>query len=259
MQRGDYVRLHPQTRGDVFDLALAGQTARVESVEVDFEGREHVVVLVDADPGRAIGPRAPAHRFFFAPEELELLETGPTDAPTTPCSILVAGIGNIFLGDDGFGVEVVQRMARQAWPAGVRVMDFGIRGYDLAYALMEHYDQVILVDACPRGEAPGTVYVIEPDVEADDAQATLDGHDMNPLQVLRLARSMGAVPAHVTIVGCEPATLGPEEGLMGLSPPVEAAVNEGAAVIERLITQFLNESEPVEVANEEHHEADHRG
>lgn len=245
---GDRVRLHPRSRGDVFDLALAGQTASVESVQQDFEGNFHLVVLVDDDPGRSLGPRGPAHRFFFAPDEVELLPASAADARTgdtpssAPLSILVAGIGNIFLGDDGFGVEVAQRLARRPLPAGVRVTDFGIRGYDLAYALMSEPDRTILVDACPRGEAPGTVYVIDtglaPLDDPDDGQPVLDAHDMNPLHVLRLARSLGASPKHVLVVGCEPATLGPEEGHMGLSPPVEAAVDEAVALIESLVVRL---------------------
>src|SRR5437870_2595644 len=83
---------------------------------------------------------------------------------TQPPRILVAGIGNIFLGDDAFGCEVVQRLAARAWPASVRVVDFGIRGFDLAYALMDGYDVTIFVDATPRADAPGTLYTIEPDL-----------------------------------------------------------------------------------------------
>jgi hydrogenase maturation protease len=157
-------------------------------------------------------------------------------------SILIAGIGNIFLGDDGFGVEVAQRLARRSLPAGVRVTDFGIRGYDLAYALIAGHDRTILVDACPRGETPGTVYVIDADVEhlgdSPESPTTLDAHDMNPVHVLRLARSLGAVPKHVLVVGCEPATLGPEEGQMGLSPPVAAAVDQAVALIESLVAKL---------------------
>lgn len=237
MRKGDMVRLHPRAHGDVFDLALAGQTGRIEAVEVDYEGRHHIAVVLDSDPGRSIGPRAPAHRFFFAPDELEVVNTSPS-SPSSVRTILVAGIGNIFLGDDAFGVEVVRRLSQKTWGPGVRVVDFGIRGFDLAYALMDSHDHVILVDACPRGDVPGTIYVLEPDLDGARAPAAPDGHDMNPLHVLQLAFSMGAAPQHITIVGCEPETLGPAEGLMGLSATVEAAVTEGAIVVERLITQF---------------------
>jgi hydrogenase maturation protease len=247
MQRGDHVRLHPSPRGDIFDLALAGQTARIDKVEEDFEGKIHVVVILDADPGRAIGPRAPAHRFFFSPEELELLGTRDVDGTPIPTrSVLIAGIGNIFLGDDGFGVEVAQRLAARRWPPGVHVADFGIRSYDLAFALVSGHDHAILVDACPRGQPPGTLFVIAPDVDTE--APLLDAHAMDPLQVLRLARTLGQLPGTVTVVGCEPATLGPEEGLMGLSPPVAAAVDEAAIVIERLVAQLTTGDSPCATA-----------
>ena len=246
---GDRVRLHPQSRGDIFDIALIGQTARVDSVQQDFEGQFHVAVMLDADPGRSVGPRAPAHRFFFSPEELEVLAPRAEGALPSSPSILVAGIGNIFLGDDGFGVEVVQRLSRRAWPPGVHVVDFGIRGFDLAYALIAGHDHVILVDACPRGDAPGTVYVIEPDLQpagdvarAEQSGAMIDAHDMNPMNVIRLAQSLGSVPEHVIIVGCEPETLGPDEGQMSLSPVVEHAVERAATLVESLVTTIVNDT-----------------
>jgi hydrogenase maturation protease len=240
MKRGDHVRLHPSGRGDIFDLALNGQTARIDAIEDDLDGRRHVVVILDDDPGRAVGPRAPGHRFFFAPEELEFLPTNGNVAPMPTRSILIAGIGNIFLGDDGFGVEVAQRLARRPWPAGVHVGDFGIRGYDLAYALVAGHEYAILIDACPRQQPPGTVFVIEPDVDAEPPM--LDPHSMDPLQVLRLARTLGELPGTVTIVGCQPKTLGPDEGQMGLSPEVAAAVDRAAVVIEMLIEKLLNDN-----------------
>jgi hydrogenase maturation protease len=239
---GSRVRLNPSPKGDVFDLALAGQSACVHSIEQDLEGKFHVVVLLDSDPGRTIGPRGPGHRFFFSPGEIEWLADAAPGKPAPPAlDILVAGIGNIFLGDDGFGVEVAQRLARRALPDGVRVADFGIRGYDLAYALIAGADHTILVDAAPRGEAPGTVYVIAPDLDAlggAGGPAMLDAHDMNPLHVLRLARSLGATLHDVLVVGCEPATLGPEEGQMGLSAPVEAAVDNAVTVVESLVARL---------------------
>ncbi|HLH41000.1 MAG TPA: hydrogenase maturation protease [Bryobacteraceae bacterium] len=146
--------------------------------------------------------------------------------------ILVACIGNIFLGDDGFGCEVARLLRSRPLPEGVVLKDFGIRGLDLAYSLMEPYDLAILVDACPRGAEPGTIHVIEPDEQA--GVAALDPHSMDPASVLRATKSMGAA-CPVLIVGCEPADLGPEEGKIGLSKPVAAAVEEAANVVERLI------------------------
>src|SRR5947209_17090655 len=119
--------------------------------------------------------------------------------------ILVACVGNIFLGDDAFGVEVARRLARRQ-PPEVRVVDFGIRGFDLTYALLEDYEAVVLVDAVPRGGPPGTLYVLEPDTaEPADAPATVETHDMDPMKVLRLVRAMGGRVRRLVVVGCEPA------------------------------------------------------
>ena len=157
-------------------------------------------------------------------------------------SILVAGIGNIFLGDDAFGCEVVKRLMRREWPDNVRVVDFGIRGFDLAYALLDGYDVTILVDATPRGEASGTLYTIEPEVnEIEDIQtqgAMVETHGMNPMKVLQMVKSMGGSFKKVLLVGCEPATFGPEEGQMGLSAPVEAAVDEAVSIVASLVERF---------------------
>jgi hydrogenase maturation protease len=154
--------------------------------------------------------------------------------------ILIAGIGNIFLGDDAFGVEVAQQMARRTWPEGVRVVDFGIRSFDLAYALLDDYDATILVDAVPRGEAPGTLYLIEPTLEELDALdgQTLEGHDMNPVKVLQLAKTLGGQPRHLLVVGCEPTPLVSEDGEMGLSEQVQAAVGEAIGMIEMLVADL---------------------
>jgi hydrogenase maturation protease len=154
--------------------------------------------------------------------------------------ILVACIGNIFLGDDGFGTEVARRLAAHALPPEVSVKDFGIRGLDLTYALLDPYELTILVDACPRGGEPGSVYLIEPDplVESDEPPC-LEAHSMNPMNVLRVVRAMGGATGKILIVGCEPADLGPEEGQLGLSEPVEAAVDEAVAMIETLVAKLL--------------------
>jgi hydrogenase maturation protease len=164
----------------------------------------------------------------------------------TQPSILVAGIGNIFLGDDAFGCEVVKRLSARGWPENVTVVDFGIRGFDLAYALLDGYDVTIFVDATPRGDQPGTLYTIEPEldeIESIDGQsAMVETHGMNPMKVLSMVKSMGGRFKKILLVGCEPATFGPEEGQMGLSAPVEAAVEPAAAVVESLVNSLCNEA-----------------
>ena len=246
LRPGDRVRLNPRPGGDVFDLALAGRDATIESVEQDYEGKLHVCVVVDDDPGRDVGlMRQPGHRFFFAPAELGLGTDAqdPSGRQTASKKILIAGIGNIFLGDDGFGVEVANRLARRPLPHGVRVADFGIRGFDLAYALMEGYEFTILVDAYPGEAPPGSVSVLEVHADSLDSPGSAGGfvepHAMNPVNVLRLAAGMGARLQHIFLVGCVPATLGPEEGQMGLSEPVGAAIDEAVQLVESLVFQIF--------------------
>jgi hydrogenase maturation protease len=247
---GSRVRLRPRAGGEVMDIALAGKTAIVESIEQDYEGKFHLGVVVDDDPGRDIGlMRQPGHRFFFTPDEVEPLPETSDDKASQAGKrrILIAGIGNIFLGDDAFGVEVARRLSGRELPQNVRVADFGIRGYDLAYALLDGYDPTILVDACPRGGPPGTLYVVEPEVSdlegPQDQQCAVEAHSMNPLHVLRLAKSMGGPLKPVLLVGCEPGTLGPEEGKMGLSEAVQAVVDEAVELVESLIAKILHEDE----------------
>jgi hydrogenase maturation protease len=160
--------------------------------------------------------------------------------------VLIAGIGNVFLGDDGFGVEVVKWLAGRELPEGVDVVDFGIRGLDLAYALMDPYEDVIFVDALPRGEAPGTVYLIEPELE-DEGEAAIDTHGMDPVKVIRFARALGAEIPSTLVVGCEPELVPGRRGfetrayddlLMELSEPVTAAVEEAAKLIESLLQEM---------------------
>ena len=152
--------------------------------------------------------------------------------------ILVAGVGNIFLGDDGFGVEVAQALSKRQVPETVTVKDFGIRGFDLAYALLDPWDGVIIVDALPRGEAPGTLYVIEPD-RSGAGEADINPHGMDPVRVLNLAASMGTILARVLVVGCEPHDFGDElEGRMGLSSPVQAAVEEACHTVVEMATNW---------------------
>src|SRR6202050_5983050 len=256
---GSRVTLRPRAGGDVMSSALAGKTAVVESVEQDYEGKFHICVVIDDDPGRDIGlMRQPGHRFFYDAEEVEPLggeldsavsQSLASESASLP-RILVAGIGNIFLGDDAFGVEVARRLAGRKVPDAVRVADFGIRGFDLAYALQDGYETTILVDACPHGQAPGTLYVIEPDLKELDEpatagqapQAAIEAHAMNPVSVLRRAGAMNIELKNILLVGCEPETLGGEEGQMGLSAPVEAAIDEAVKLVRTLIDKHDRQS-----------------
>ncbi|MGC2658973.1 MAG: hydrogenase maturation protease [Bryobacteraceae bacterium] len=160
-------------------------------------------------------------------------------------SILVACIGNIFQGDDAFGCEVAKVLARRPPSDDVRVVDFGIRGLDLTYALLDAPDLTILVDAVSRGAAPGTLYTIEPDLDENegDSGTLVDAHAMDPVQVLRAAKAMGGQLRRVLLVGCEPADLGGEQGRMGLTPPVSSAIEPAAEMVESLIGKELREQQ----------------
>ncbi len=164
--------------------------------------------------------------------------------------ILIAGVGNIFLGDDAFGSEVARRLLQRQLPEEVRVVDFGIRGLDLTYALLDGYETVILVDATSRGGLPGTLYVIEPekgDLE-ESCDPLLEMHSMDPVKVLRLAAAMGALVERLLLVGCEPARCEETEDMaLGLSPPVQAAVDEAVPFIEALVARVLR-GEAIEVS-----------
>jgi hydrogenase maturation protease len=159
-------------------------------------------------------------------------------------SILIAGVGNIFLGDDGFGVEVALALLKRGLPECVFTKDFGIRGFDLAYTLLDPWETVILVDALPRGDVPGTLYVVEPELAGlgnlGSPEMAMNPHGMDPVRVLNLAASMGPISAQVFIVGCEPKDFGDElEGRMGLSAPVQAVVEEACNMVEELVERIL--------------------
>jgi hydrogenase maturation protease len=155
--------------------------------------------------------------------------------------ILIAGIGNIFLGDDGFGVEVVRRLRERSWPEGVQVRDFGIRGLDLAYSLSD-VDEAILVDATRRGGTAGTIYVIEPD-EAVAATPLIEAHSMDPARVLQTVWALGGRLPRVRIVGCEPLTCGTDdEPAFGLSEPVQGVVDEAVRIVESLVQDTIQAS-----------------
>jgi hydrogenase maturation protease len=146
--------------------------------------------------------------------------------------MLIAGIGNIFLGDDGFGVEVARRLARENLPAEVSVRDFGIRGLHLAFEMLDGgYDTTVLVDAVPRGGPPGSLYLIEPQVDALEPAAG-DAHAMGPGSVLAMLKALGGVPGRVLVVGCEPASV---EERMGLSAPVANAIGGAVRFVRDII------------------------
>jgi hydrogenase maturation protease len=158
--------------------------------------------------------------------------------------ILIACVGNIFLGDDAFGVEVAKRLAQRHLPDGVRVVDFGIRGLDLAYALLDNYQAVVLVDAAPRGGQPGSLYVFEPELEpnasSSQGEQLLDTHNMDPARVLRLVTTLGGQVPRLVVVGCEPdlSTID-NDYPVAMSDPVRAAVDEAVLLIESLVERLL--------------------
>ncbi|SDI06257.1 hydrogenase maturation protease [Sinosporangium album] len=155
--------------------------------------------------------------------------------------ILIAGVGNVFLSDDGFGVAVARKLSAMDLPDGVSVTDFGIRGIHLAYELTEGYDITILIDALPRGERPGTLFVLEPS-QNWEAPAFIDAHDLTPDAVLALAgvlsREFGGrtIAGEVLLVGCQPEDVSPG---MELSPPVAAAVDAATGLVLDLVEERL--------------------
>jgi hydrogenase maturation protease len=156
--------------------------------------------------------------------------TGPASAaaPRT----LVACVGNVLLGDDGFGVEVAARLSVSPLPPEVRVADFGVRALHLAFELLNPYERIVIVDAMSRGAEPGTLVVLEPSLLELDQVPLPDAHSLHPAAVLRIARSLGARLDHVRIVGCEPAELGER---LGLSEPVERAVEAAVRIVHALV------------------------
>lgn len=165
--------------------------------------------------------------------------------------ILVAGIGNIFLGDDGFGVEVAQKLLKRSYSSEVQIVDFGIRGVELAYTLLDDYDVVILIDATPRGGKPGTLYLLEPDLSAcnpekgaETGRAALDAHSMDPAKVLAFATTLGASLHQVFLVGCEPLPSDDNNEYsdvqVGLSEAVQSAVDEAVDMLGSLLERLFD-------------------
>lgn len=167
-------------------------------------------------------------------------------APARP-RVLVAGIGNIFLADDAFGPEVIAALREDPLPDGVDAADFGIRGMDLVYRLLDGYDAAVLVDAVPRGGPPGTLYVLDVDGPGTDlAPGVPEAHGMDPVKVLATARELagweGLAFPRVVLVGCEPLTRmrGDEPDVVhGLSDPVRASVGEAVRLLETVVAELL--------------------
>ena len=158
--------------------------------------------------------------------------------------ILVAGIGNTGLGDDGFGSGVVERLEARELPRGTVVFDFGTGGLDLAYEVMRGYDALVLVDVSRQGGEPGTLYVMEAleeevDAGIEDGQV-LNPHGMDPQTVLRFVKTLGAWPGKVLVVACEPAAVG-EMGI-GLSEEVERAVAGAADLVAGTVGELQSDA-----------------
>ena len=156
--------------------------------------------------------------------------------------ILVAGIGNVFLGDDGFGVAVAQELAKKPQPHGVDVVDFGIRGVDLTFRLMDGYDAAILVDTAQRGGSPGSLYVIEPsEPDAVEPQTILsNAHAVHPARALALVKALGGKLSALRLVACEPKSIAEDEPdlTVGLSAEVAAAVMPAVDLVERIVDEL---------------------
>jgi hydrogenase maturation protease len=158
--------------------------------------------------------------------------------------ILVAGVGNAWLQDDAFGGECARRLEARGVPAGVTVMDFGTGGLDLAYELMRGYDALVLLDASRQGGEPGTLYVIEPDMEEYTGEIAdgdvIDPHGMDPGTMLRFVGAIGGFSGKVVVIGCEPGEV--DEVGLGLTPPVAAAVDRALELVTRTVEELRSDA-----------------
>ena len=155
--------------------------------------------------------------------------------------ILVGGVGNIFEGDDAFGVEAVRTLSARTLPAEVELVDFGIRGVDLAYALTAGYEMVVLLDCAQRGEAPGTISIVEPEEESAPQNMAAMAHNLDPATLLKALAGHEDLCEKIVLVLCEPQSFGGDEGAMGLSETVAATIGPAADIVERLAEAFLRE------------------
>jgi hydrogenase maturation protease len=158
--------------------------------------------------------------------------------------ILVAGVGNVFLRDDAFGVEVVRLLAERPQPPGVQIRDYGIRGVHLVYELLDGYELFVLVDAAPRGEVPGTVSVLEVELPSPEAQPVIDAHSLTPDAIFGLLSSLGGHAGRNLVVACEPAEV---DAGMGLSDPVREALPHAVRAVEEILAQATGASPQADV------------
>ena len=224
-RRGAKLVLRPGVDRDLYDRMLDGRVATLERIYLDYDDRVYLGVTVDDDPGQALMRETGRYLFFFAHEvRLAAREVG---------QILVAGIGNAWLQDDGFGGEVARRLQQHELPAGVTVLDAGTGGLDLAYEVMRGYEALVLLDISRQGGEPGSLYVIEPDPEDVGGQLAdgeaIDPHAMDPRTVLRFVKLVGGWPGKVVVIACEPGEVG-DVGL-GLTPAVQDAVERATELV----------------------------
>ncbi|HJZ02820.1 MAG TPA: hydrogenase maturation protease [Streptosporangiaceae bacterium] len=158
--------------------------------------------------------------------------------------ILVAGVGNVFLSDDAFGVEVVRLLVERPQPPGVQIRDYGIRGVHLVYELLDGCDLFVLVDAAPRGEVPGTVSVLEVELPSPEAQPVIDAHSLTPDAIFGLLSSLGGHSGRNLVVACEPAEV---DAGMGLSDPVQEALPHAVRAVEEILAQATGASSQADV------------
>lgn len=161
--------------------------------------------------------------------------------------ILVAGVGNIFLGDDGFGPEVVRHVPIQQDNSGVRVVDYGIGGMHLAYDLLDDWDALVIVDTVPSRGSPGALRIFEAERESLSATAALDGHSMDPAAVFASLRALGGSPPYTVVIGCEAGNV--EEGI-GLTEAVATAVPRAVHAVEEVLAALQSRSPAASVQEE---------
>ena len=234
--RGLKVVIRPGPDADFHARMLDGRTATIERILTDYDGKTHLGVTIDDDPGQDLMRETGRLLYFFAPE-VEVIDIVTEDQLR---SILIAGVGNAWLRDDGFGGEVARQLADRALPEGVAVMDAGTGGLDLAYEVMRGYDALVILDVSKQGGEPGTLYVMEPDEESvpggiEDGDV-INPHGMDPQTVLRFVKSVGAWPGRVMVIACEPADV--EEMGWGLSDEVRDAVARAVDLVVETVAEL---------------------